>query len=465
MFITVTGSCIDAYFNDGKHYIFKRDGEIIAVSKQDCLQDAINLRKLDEKYITKIGPIIPLVYREGTYIIAPDTIMEGAYGEVRKMAGVVVKETEYVYAWLLEIAVLELIARVYPNPEEVGLPKCLNYGRYRDRYTITMPDYGKNIPLNISDHLCKKIALSIHSLHAIGLVHRDVKHTNIVEKNGNPILIDFGLSTWFPFTNIRNRDTSIQTMYYRAPEVALYQRGKYTMAIDDWSYGVILASRKKMLHKPLTTEELRRDLTILYGQDVTKIKEDALPIINQGKAQQFLQFNPSKRQRVSDNEITGKSIYSLLPISNVMFTCGVEVNLQLLSCINWASYFAAVEYYGEGENVRLSCSIADILFGGAATDDPIINYVTKIRTKLFRLNTFFILVLLYPDRISDFVLPCFYLTVGGTKFSHRDQAEWIEMFLETGEYTKNDIYDKLMTGSESYDLFEKFIVNNNCKLV
>lgn len=463
MFITVR--CIDIYFNDSKHYIFKRDGEIIAVSKQDCLQDTINLRKLDEKYITKIGPIIPLVYRDGTYIITPDTEIEGAYGKVRKMAGVVVKETKYIYAWLIEISVLELIARVYPNPEEVGLPRSLNYGRYGDSYTITMPDYGKNIPLNISDQWCKKIALSIHSLHAIGLVHRDIKHTNIVEKNGNPILIDFGLSTWFPFTNIRNRDTSIQTMYYRAPEISVEHRGKYTMAIDDWSYGVILASRKKMLHKPITTEELRRDLTILYGQDVTKIKGDALPIIDQGEAQQFLQFNPSKRQRVGDNEITGKSICSLLPISNVMFTCGVEVNLQLLSCTNWASYFAAVEYYGEGKNVRPSCSIADILFGGVVTNNPIISYIMKIRTKLFRLNTFFILVLLYPDRIIDFVLPCFYLTIGGTKFPHRDQADWIQVYLETGEYIKNDIYDKFMKGSESYDLFEKFIVNNNCKLV
>jgi serine/threonine protein kinase len=73
-----------------------------------------------------------------------------------------------------------------------------------------------------------------------GLVRANVRHADIKPKNigvsldGHFHLMDFGCATFQDLAN----DFDVQTLWYRAPEVAL--RSKLTFAADVWSLGCVL---------------------------------------------------------------------------------------------------------------------------------------------------------------------------------------------------------------------------------
>lgn len=73
--------------------------------------------------------------------------------------------------------------------------------------------------LELARQLCEPLAF----LHGAGLVHRDLKPTNIlVRSNGQPVLVDFGATTTFPGPVGRealvNASTRLGTVSYMAPE-------------------------------------------------------------------------------------------------------------------------------------------------------------------------------------------------------------------------------------------------------
>ncbi|KAJ5354532.1 CMGC/MAPK/P38 protein kinase [Penicillium brevicompactum] len=86
-------------------------------------------------------------------------------------------------------------------------------------------------------YICYQIMRGLKYIHSAGVVHRDLKPSNVlVDENCDIKLCDFGLARTVDATM-----TGYVTMrHYRAPETMLTWQ-KYTVQVDMWSAGCILA--------------------------------------------------------------------------------------------------------------------------------------------------------------------------------------------------------------------------------
>jgi len=87
-------------------------------------------------------------------------------------------------------------------------------------------------------HLMKHLLEGIGALHQAGVIHRDLKSSNLlISQEGDLKIADFGLARMMK-KKVRLTSTVV-TRWYRAPELLLGDQ-HYTQAIDMWSMGCIL---------------------------------------------------------------------------------------------------------------------------------------------------------------------------------------------------------------------------------
>ncbi|HEX5747489.1 MAG TPA: serine/threonine-protein kinase [Archangium sp.] len=91
------------------------------------------------------------------------------------------------------------------------------------------------------------VARLLARVHAAGVVHRDIKGSNVlVDKEGRPVLVDFGVGTYVGAPEITNPLGLPGTRHYRSPEALRFRReraGEHSPArtTDDlWALGVVL---------------------------------------------------------------------------------------------------------------------------------------------------------------------------------------------------------------------------------
>lgn len=94
------------------------------------------------------------------------------------------------------------------------------------------------LPMAHAKYYMQEIIRGCSAMHKAGLVHRDLKASNIlIDNKGSVRIADFGLTQLF--TPVRTEYTpGVVTRWYRAPELLLGTRS-YTSAIDIWSLGCI----------------------------------------------------------------------------------------------------------------------------------------------------------------------------------------------------------------------------------
>ncbi len=98
--------------------------------------------------------------------------------------------------------------------------------------------YGPLAPEHVA-HVGRTLADALRAIHAVGVVHRDLKPTNVMLVDGQPVVIDFGIAHMVDESRITVAGLVMGTPGYLSPEVVEGQ--PVTAATDWWGWGATLA--------------------------------------------------------------------------------------------------------------------------------------------------------------------------------------------------------------------------------
>ena len=140
----------------------------------------------------------------------------------------------------------------------------------RSEFQVTAFDSGRRVSRyqlrvqhqNAATLLCK-IARAVHYAHERGILHRDLKPTNIlVDETGEPYLTDFGVAKSLEVDiGLSQTGSVLGTPGYMAPEQAAGRSKELTTAADVYSLGAILYELlvgNPPFHAETTLETLRQ---------------------------------------------------------------------------------------------------------------------------------------------------------------------------------------------------------------
>jgi len=134
---------------------------------------------------------------------------------------------------------------------------------------------SKNNPLStdLVKSIFKQIVSSVRLCHSLQIIHRDIKHQNIMlDGNNNPKLIDFNLAM---DTGKEQMKSWVGTAAFCSPEILSHQPYKGG-SVDIWSLGVVLYS---MLTNQLPFKTLADVLNGTLPQDVPWKDQDCLDLL------------------------------------------------------------------------------------------------------------------------------------------------------------------------------------------
>jgi Tol biopolymer transport system component/tRNA A-37 threonylcarbamoyl transferase component Bud32 len=141
-------------------------------------------------------------------------------------------------------------ARVIANLQHVHILPVFDFGE-EDEYTYIVMPYietgtladllrGQRVSLARAEKVITQVGIALHYAHSRGLVHRDVKPSNIlIDEGGNCLLTDFGIAKIVEgTTEFTQTGATIGTPAYMSPEQILGK--KLDGRSDVYSLGIVL---------------------------------------------------------------------------------------------------------------------------------------------------------------------------------------------------------------------------------
>ena len=236
--------------------------------------------------------------------------------------------------------------------------------------------HGK-LSLNQSLDIIEQIANGLNAAHQKGIVHRDIKSTNVmITENGKVKIMDFGLAKVGGTSHLTKFGTTLGTTAYMSPEQA---RGEHVdNKTDIWSFGVIIYEMlsgkfpfkgefdQAVIYSILNEEpeqiiSLNKDLPIKLEQITGKMlcKDTNARYQNIDEFLKDLRGVKDHSIQESDN----KKTIAVLPFGNIgsdqetdYFAEGLAeeliINLSKLSEVNVVSRTNSIRYKGSEKDIR-----------------------------------------------------------------------------------------------------------------
>src|SRR5579883_2302600 len=147
-----------------------------------------------------------------------------------------------------------------------------------DGFTLATAFESRSLGARALVHLVAKTARSLEAIHAAGVVHRDVKPANVVvDKTGEPVLVDFGLAR---LVNEDSRLTApnqiMGTILYLSPEVVEKGAAVAGPPTDVFALGTILHEGLAGTH-PFEDRDTMATLSRILGAQIKEPLPESVP--------------------------------------------------------------------------------------------------------------------------------------------------------------------------------------------
>ncbi|MFG1945037.1 protein kinase [Nonomuraea sp. NPDC048826] len=138
------------------------------------------------------------------------------------------------------------------------------------------------------------VAAALAAVHAVGVIHRDLKPGNVLILDGEPVLIDFGIAQAVDATRLTQTGMFIGTPGYLAPEIIEGQEAGPEVDIHAWA-GTLLYSGTGQPPFGKGTLEM-----VFYNITAGKADVSAAPAALQPLLKSAFQRNPAKRPKAAE---------------------------------------------------------------------------------------------------------------------------------------------------------------------
>lgn len=280
--------------------------------------------------------------------------------------------------------------------------KAFNYSEDEDSYLMercdcNLDDYLKKNPFITDDILLKiinEILLGMKDVHDAGIIHRDLHLGNILIKDGNVILSDFGLSKDTMINHSLKSTSTPKNSHYFMDPVGFASFKDLDKLSDIYSVGKIIdyITRESELNQKLSyviEKAIHRDKKKRYQSfdDLIQDVDNATKNITEEEKTKRIFEKIKKAEMTSDVEeflldLIKKDELSYYIVSNQLYNFG-----QLLLALKEVDQVAALEElnrnytaatgYGHFENYDLFASIANYAVRNS-TDSKVKQYAYNL---------------------------------------------------------------------------------------